>query len=78
MNAPPGPAATTPVTQQFELFAGFDLNTDVRAVIEVKWLYTEFAVPLHSVPTTVRLGAQPFGARPPTSSRPTPPVTSPV
>ena len=41
--------------------AGFDLNTDVNGIIEVKWLYTEF--PMFLIPdTTVRLGAQPFGA----------------
>ena len=40
----------------------FDLNTDVRTVIELKWLYTEFEVPLIPVPTVVRVGAQPFGA----------------
>jgi hypothetical protein len=39
---------------------GFDLNTDSRTVIEVKWLYTEFALPI-PLDTTVRLGAQPFG-----------------
>ena len=27
----------------------------------MKWLYTEFEVPLIPVPTVVRLGAQPFG-----------------
>ena len=41
--------------------AGFDLNTDVNGIIEVKWLYTEF--PMFLIPdTTVRLGAQPFGS----------------
>lgn len=38
----------------------FDLNTDVVPLIEVKWLYTEFPVPLVPVATTIRLGAQPF------------------
>ena len=41
---------------------GFDLNTDVRTILEVKWLYVEFPMPLIPVPTTARLGAQPFGA----------------
>jgi len=41
--------------------SSWDLNTDSLAVIEVKWLYTEFPLPLIPVPTTVRLGAQPFG-----------------
>jgi hypothetical protein len=39
----------------------FDLNTDVRTVFELKWLYTEFEVPLIPVPTVARIGAQPFG-----------------
>jgi len=41
---------------------GWDLNTDVQGVIEVKWAYTEFVVPLIPVPYTMRLGAQPFQA----------------
>lgn len=41
--------------------SSWDLNTDSLAVIEIKWLYTEFPMPLIPVPTTVRLGAQPFG-----------------
>jgi len=39
----------------------FSLNTDVRTVLELKWLYTEFEVPLIPVPTVARIGAQPFG-----------------
>src|SRR5690242_9260104 len=39
----------------------FGLNTDVRGELEIKWLYVEFPVPLIPVPTTARLGAQPFG-----------------
>ena len=39
---------------------GWDLNTDTQGVIEIKWAYTEFVMPLIPVPTTVRLGAQPF------------------
>jgi hypothetical protein len=46
----------------FGTTSSWDLNTDTRGVIEIKWLYTEFPVPLIPVPTTVRLGAQPFGA----------------
>jgi hypothetical protein len=42
--------------------SSWDLNTDSQAVIEVKWLYVEFPLPLIPVPTTVRVGAQPFGA----------------
>ncbi len=40
----------------------FGLNTDVRGQLEIKWLYVEFPVPLIPVPTTARVGAQPFGA----------------
>jgi len=46
----------------FGCTSSWDLNTDSQAVIEVKWLYVEFPMPLIPVPTTVRLGAQPFGA----------------
>ncbi|HSE03416.1 MAG TPA: hypothetical protein VLK35_04595, partial [Methylomirabilota bacterium] len=46
----------------FGTTSSWDLNTDSQAVIEVKWLYTEFQVPFIPVPTTARLGAQPFGA----------------
>jgi hypothetical protein len=40
----------------------FGLNTDVRGILEVKWLYTEFEVPYMPYPTVARLGAQPFGS----------------
>ena len=55
-------AATTPVQTGFGTDGSFDLNTDSRGIIEVKWLYVEFPMPLIPVPTTARLGAQPFGA----------------
>jgi len=42
--------------------SSFDLNTDTQSNLQVKWLYTEFEVPLIPVPTVARLGAQPFGA----------------
>lgn len=48
--------------QGFGATGGWDLNTDTIGQIEVKWLYTEFQAPLIPVPTTIRLGAQPFGA----------------
>ncbi len=48
--------------QSFGTTSSWDLNTDSQAVIEIKWLFTEFEMPLIPVPTTVRLGAQPFGA----------------
>jgi hypothetical protein len=57
-----GAAATTPVSTGFGTDGSFDLNTDSRGIIEVKWLYVEFPVPLIPIPTTARLGAQPFGA----------------
>jgi hypothetical protein len=40
--------------------AGFDLNTDTIGMVEIKWLYTEFPMPI-PLPNTLRLGAQPFG-----------------
>ncbi|MGH2605753.1 MAG: hypothetical protein ACRDG5_04110, partial [Anaerolineales bacterium] len=46
----------------FGCTSSWDLNTDSQAVIEVKWLYVEFPLPLIPVPTPVRVGAQPFGA----------------
>ena len=42
--------------------SSWDLNTDTIGVIEIKWAYTEFQMPLIPVPTTVRLGAQPWQA----------------
>ena len=57
-----GGAAGTAVTTGFGTDGSFDLNTDSRGIIEIKWLYVEFPVPLVPVPSTLRLGAQPFGA----------------
>jgi hypothetical protein len=57
-----GAASGTAVQAGFGTNGGFDLNTDSRGIIEVKWLYVEFPLPLIPIPTTVRLGAQPFGA----------------
>src|SRR5262245_27369367 len=42
--------------------SAFDLNTDTQGNLQIKWLYTEFPLPLIPVPTVVRLGAQPFGS----------------
>jgi len=56
-----GAAATTAVQTGFGTDGSFDLNTDSRGIIEIKWLYVEFPVPLIPIPTTARLGAQPFG-----------------
>jgi hypothetical protein len=55
-----GATSATPVATQFGTTGSFDLNTDARGVIEVKWLYVEFPAPLIPVPTILRLGAQPF------------------
>ena len=41
--------------------SSFDLNTDTQGNMQVKWLYTEFPLPLIPLNTVVRLGAQPFG-----------------
>jgi len=41
--------------------SSFDLNTDTQSNLQIEWLYTEFPLPLVPVPTTVRLGGQPFG-----------------
>src|SRR5262245_5291380 len=57
-----GAAAVNTVQTNFGSDGGFDLNTDTRGIVEIKWLYTEFEVPLIPVPTVVRLGAQPFGS----------------
>jgi hypothetical protein len=57
-----GAASGTAVQTGFGTDGSFDLNTDSRGIIEIKWLYVEFPVPLIPVPTTARLGAQPFGA----------------
>ena len=48
--------------QRSGALSGWDLNTDVSGVIEVKWAYTEFNVPLIPVPTRLRVGAQPWEA----------------
>ncbi len=53
---------TTTVQTHFGASGGYDINTDLRAIIEVKWLYVEFPVPLIPVPTVARLGAQAFGS----------------
>lgn len=57
-----GAASGTAVQTGFGTDGSFDLNTDSRGIIEIKWLYVEFPMPLIPVPTTARLGAQPFGA----------------
>jgi hypothetical protein len=51
----------TCATQGSGSTSAFDLNTDALTSVEVKWLYTEFPLPLFPLDSTVRLGAQPFG-----------------
>ena len=46
--------------QRFGAGGGADLNTDVQAILEVKWAYTEFRLPLIPFASQVRLGAQPW------------------
>jgi hypothetical protein len=57
-----GATSGTAVQTGFGTDGSFDVNTDSRGIIEIKWLYVEFPVPLIPIPTTARLGAQPFGA----------------
>jgi hypothetical protein len=40
--------------------SAFDLNTDVQANVETKWLFAEFDAPLFPFATRVRVGAQPY------------------
>jgi hypothetical protein len=40
--------------------SAFDLNTDVQANVETKWLFAEFDAPLFPFKTRVRVGAQPY------------------
>ena len=40
--------------------ASMDLNTDTAGNLQIKWVYTEFPMPLVPFATIVRLGAQPF------------------
>jgi hypothetical protein len=56
-----GGAAST--AQRSGATSGWDLNTDTQGIIEVKWAYTEFALPIIPVPTVFRVGAQPWQAQ---------------
>ena len=49
--------------QRFGSTHGWDLNTDAQGVIELKWAYTEFNLPLVPFATRLRVGAQPFSAQ---------------
>src|SRR6266446_5072885 len=49
-----GGAVTAPTGGVFANFGtdgSLSINTDVRGILEIKWLYTEFEVPLIPVPT---------------------------
>ena len=43
--------------------SAFDINTDTQGSMEVKWLYTEFPLPLTPFPIIARVGAQPFAVQ---------------
>ena len=43
--------------------SAFDLNTDTQGSIEMKWLYTEFPIPMMPFPTIIRMGAQSFSTQ---------------
>ena len=55
-----GTPTTGAVGQRSGTFAAADLNTDFPASLEVKWAYTEFALPWAPAGSIMRLGAQPF------------------
>ncbi|MFZ1057565.1 MAG: hypothetical protein WAP47_00090 [Candidatus Rokuibacteriota bacterium] len=62
-----GAGGTVGGVQTSGMTGGFDLNTDVLGVIELKWAYTEFPftgagslLPFVPIPTVARVGAQPF------------------
>jgi hypothetical protein len=59
-----GQTGATDVTAplRFGASAGADLNTDLAGIMEIKWAYTEFDVPLVPFKSRMRLGAQPHAA----------------
>ena len=59
-----GQTGATDVTGplRFGASAGADLNTDLIGIMEIKWAYTEFLVPLVPFRSQMRLGAQPWAA----------------
>jgi len=61
-NAGGSACSTSGQAQRFGNTHGWDLNTDAQGVIEIKWAYTEFDLPIMPVPTRIRLGAQPWEA----------------
>ncbi len=64
MDSSWGQTGATDVTgpNHFGATSSFDLNTDLQGVIELKWAYTEFNVPLIPMATRARIGAQPWEA----------------
>ena len=46
--------------QKFGTTAGADQNTDMAGIIELKWAYTEFQLPIIPIPNVWRVGAQPY------------------
>ncbi|HEV8353288.1 MAG TPA: hypothetical protein VGR24_03710, partial [bacterium] len=52
--------AAVGTAQRFGASAGMDLNTDVQGILEIKWAYTEFDLPLIPIPSRMRIGAQPW------------------
>src|SRR5206468_234098 len=52
--------STGAVGQRTGTFGAADMNTDMPAMLEVKWAYTEFALPWATAGSIMRLGAQPF------------------
>src|SRR5712691_1448958 len=53
-------APTAAQGQHSGTFLAADLNTDMPASLEIKWAYTEFAIPWAPGGSIMRLGAQPF------------------
>jgi hypothetical protein len=45
--------------QKFGTLGGADQNTDIAGIIELKWAYTEFMLPMIPWATSMRVGAQP-------------------
>ncbi len=56
-------AADNAAPNRFGTSSSLDLNTDTQGIIELKWAYTEFAVPLMPVPSQMRIGAQAWAAQ---------------
>jgi hypothetical protein len=46
--------------QRFGSSAGLDQNTDTPGILELKWAYTEFRIPLLPFVSVMRVGAQPY------------------